>query len=110
MSEPHDDVSFTPADSMERLYTVDDVRTTAKRLAAYRTELIDAGFSPDRADELAAMAAPALVEDVVLASDAEDQGAPIGEVRVHLRPQINNEDVARIAQEIQRRADTARRF
>jgi NAD(P)-dependent dehydrogenase (short-subunit alcohol dehydrogenase family) len=110
MSESHDGAAFTPVDAFKKLHYVDDVRTTAKRLAAYRDELVAAGFTSDQANEFVATAAPGLIEDLVVAADVEDENPPIGEVRIHLRPQINDEDVARVAQEIQRRAEIGQRF
>jgi len=77
---------------------------TAQRLSEYRNELVAAGFTSEYAYELVTTVAPGLIEDLVLAADIEDQTPPIGEVRVHLRPQLDEADIERVAQEIQRRA------
>jgi hypothetical protein len=108
MSEPKDDASFSPLEARDKVLTVDDVRTTAKRLSAYHDELIAAGFSDDVVAEFVTAIAPHHIEDLVIETDVEAQDQPIGEVRIHMRPQVNDEDVARMAEEIRRRAGLGR--
>ncbi len=49
--------------------------TTAQRLAAYRSELIEAGFTEAEATEFVKNAAPGLVEDVRVKDDQDRRGA-----------------------------------
>jgi hypothetical protein len=108
MSEHQDDASFSPLAARDKLFAVDDIRTTAKRLSAYHDELAAAGFSDDIVAAFVSAIAPHHIEDLVIEADVEAEDQPVGEVRVHLRPQINDEDVARVADEIRRRASLGR--
>jgi hypothetical protein len=96
MSEPTNE-PFRPADELQKLYTVDDTRTTAKRLAAYRDELLAAGFDEEQVREFVQTAAP-LPEDLVIQADLDTEPA-VGEVLVRFVPQIDAEEIERVVKQ-----------
>lgn len=96
MSEPADDGSFRPLDALNKLYTVDDTRTTAKRLAAYRDELRAAGFDEDQIRDMVQTAAP-LPDDLVIQADVDNEPSTVGEVVVRFVPEIDTEEIERAA-------------
>ena len=90
MSDPTDDGSFRPTDALNKLYTVDDARTTARRLAAYRDELRAAGFDEDQVRDMVQTAAP-LPDDLVIQADVDN------EVVIRFVPEIDTEEIERAA-------------
>lgn len=77
--------------------------TTAQRLSAYHNELIAETFTEEVADEFLKAIVPRHIEDLIVKADIEDENPPIGVVHIHMRPQLDEEDIARAAQEVQRR-------
>ena len=100
MSEDTDDGSFRPIDHLNKLYTVDDARTTAKRLAAYRDELREVGFTEIEVARFLETAAPSLIEDIEVKADLEGETHTIGAVTVRLSPHIDEDDLRRIVERI----------
>ncbi|TYK45170.1 hypothetical protein [Actinomadura decatromicini] len=96
MSEPTDTGSFRPSDALNKIFTVDDARTTAKRLAAYRDELREAGFDEDQVRDMIQTAAP-LPDDVVIQADVDNEPTSVGEVVVRFVPEIDAEEIERAA-------------
>lgn len=80
--------------------------TSAQRLAAYRDELRDAGFSEDQVAYLVGIAAPHM-EDVEVQADLEDP--PLGEVRVRLKAELDKDDIARLVERVQAYVNDASR-
>jgi hypothetical protein len=71
--------------------------TSTQRLAFYRDELRDAGFSDDQVANLIGIAAPR-IDDLEVKADVEDGSTPIGEVRVRLRPHLDGEELRRVVE------------
>ncbi|MEV4672718.1 hypothetical protein AB0K34_13770 [Actinomadura sp. NPDC049382] len=96
MTEPTDDGSFRPLDALKKLNTVDDARTTAKRLAAYRDELLEAGFDEEQVRDMVQTAAP-LPDDLVIQADLDNEPSAVGEVVIRFVPEIDTEEIERAA-------------
>jgi hypothetical protein len=74
--------------------------TTAQRLAAYRNELIAAGFNPYEALSLVESAAPGLLDDVEVQADLDARPAPIAEVTVALAAKVDEKSLEHATEEI----------
>lgn len=83
--------------------------STAQRLAAYRDELVAAGFSPSEAWRLVESAAPALLDDVEIQPDIDGRPMPIAEVSVALDAKVDEESLERVAEEIRSALQNAAR-
>jgi hypothetical protein len=103
--ERESDGEFRPADALNKLHTVDDTRTTAKRLAAYRDELLAAGFNEEQVREFVQTAAP-LPDDLVIQADLDTEPA-VGEVLVRFVPQIDPDEIERVVKQSQAFASRA---
>lgn len=79
--------------------------TSAQRLAAYREELLEAGFHEGQVYDLVQIAAPR-VEDVEVQADLDDR-PPLGEVRVRLVPHLEDGDLERVAERVQSTVEEA---
>ena len=108
MSSPTDDGSVRPADALNKLYTVDDARTTAKRLAAYRDELRDVGFDEEQVRDFVQTAAP-LPDDLVIQADVDNEPSAVGEVVVRFVPRIDEGDIERAVKQAHATASKAAR-
>lgn len=80
--------------------------TTAQRLAAYRTELLEAGFAESEVARFLETAAPSLIEDIEVQADLDDR-PPLGEVRVRMVPHLEEGDLERVAERVQRTVEDA---
>lgn len=80
--------------------------TTAKRLAAYRDELLAEGFHASEVAQFLESAAPSLAEDIEVQADLDDR-TPLGEVRVRIVPHLNDGDLERVAERVQRTVEEA---
>lgn len=74
--------------------------TTAQRLAAYRTELLEAGFAESEVARFLETAAPSLIEDIEVQADLDDEGPSIGSVTVRLAPHLDEDDLRRIVERV----------
>lgn len=75
--------------------------TTAQRLAAYREELREAGFNDTEVNRFVATAAPSLVEDLQVQADLDNGDLSVGEVRVRLTAQWDEDDLQRVVEHVQ---------
>ena len=73
--------------------------TSAQRLAAYRSELLEAGFDEGQVDDLVRLAAPR-VEDVEVQADLDDEGPSIGSVTIRMTPHLDEEELRRILERV----------
>lgn len=80
--------------------------TTAKRLAAYRDELLAEGFHPAEVARFLETAAPSLAEDIEVQADLDDR-PPLGEVRVRIVPHLEEGDLERVAERVQHTVEEA---
>lgn len=77
--------------------------TTAQRLAAYRDELKAAGFNEEQVAQFVAAVARPMMDDLVVQADLDSDDAPsIGEVRVHLMPLVDNDDLTRVVERVRK--------
>lgn len=74
--------------------------TTAQRLAAYRDELIEAGFADAPAFGMVRRVAPRSLDDVELRSDQDDPPFKVGPVTVYMLAKVDEESIAKAAEEI----------
>lgn len=77
--------------------------TSAQRLAAYRDELVEAGFDDAQVANLVGIAAPR-TDDIEVQADLDDATPPVGEVTVRLTPSIDPDALTRVVGQISRRA------
>lgn len=73
--------------------------TSAQRLAAYRAELLEAGFDAGQVDDLVQIAAPR-IEDVEVQADLDDDGPSIGTVNVRMDPHLDEDELRRIVERV----------
>lgn len=105
MSDSNDG-SFRPIDHLNKPYTVDDARTTARRLAAYRDELRTAGFDEEQVRDFVQTAAP-LPDDLVIQADVDNEPTAVGEVVVRFVPRVDEGDIERAVKQAQATASKA---
>lgn len=74
--------------------------TTAQRLSAYHDELLQAGFNAATAGQMTVQAAPRCADDVELQSDLDEPTPKMGPVTVYMLPKVDEESLARTAEEI----------
>ena len=103
-----DDDSSRPIDALNKVFTTDDIRTTAKRLAAYRDELRAEGFDEEQVVDLVQTAAP-LPDDLVIQADVDNEPTAVGEVVVRFMPRIDEGDIERAVKQAHATASKAAR-
>jgi hypothetical protein len=81
--------------------------TTAQRLAAYRDELLNAGFTPAQTWELLVRVAPDQHDDIKIQDDLTDPQRPAAELHLRLTFTADEESLAHIANTLRARAQAA---